>query len=118
MKTVDWHSYIHLIYLFCKYSVRPKVLNSTLCKYVNMSLRLELNGLEQVFREKAMKKYGYSKGALKKASIEALQTWVNEQKELPVSKEPFKLIEGILEEYRGKISSVELQHSAAKLWVK
>ncbi|MBI2670817.1 hypothetical protein HYX18_02480 [Candidatus Woesearchaeota archaeon] len=83
-----------------------------------MSLRLELNDTEKKFREAAMKKYGYSKGALKKASIEALNRWANEQKEIPVSDNPFGLIEGILKDYKGKKNSVEWQHSAKKLWVR
>ncbi len=83
-----------------------------------MSLRIELNELEGEFREKAMKKYGYSKGALKKAATEALQRWVAEQKDIPVSDNPFPLIEGILKELRGKVTAVELQHDASKLWVK
>ncbi len=83
-----------------------------------MSLRLELNGIEKNFREAAMKKYGYSKGALKKASEEALKRWIAEQKEIPKSENPMGLIEGILEKLKGKIKSVELQHSASRLWVK
>ena len=83
-----------------------------------MSLRLEINELEKTFRELAMKKYGYSKGSLKKASMEAIARWVAEQKEIPASKEPFRLIEGILEKFKGKITSVELQHNAKNLWVK
>ena len=83
-----------------------------------MSLRLELDDLERKFREAAMKKYGYSKGALKKAGIEALNKWVTEQQEIPKSEDPFKLIAGVLERFKGKINSIELQHSASKLWVK
>ncbi len=83
-----------------------------------MSLRLEIEELEKSFRELAMKKYGYSKGAIKKASIEAFNRWIAEQKEIPVSKEPFKLIEGILEKFKGKTTSVDLQHHATKFWVK
>ncbi|MBS3108420.1 hypothetical protein J4409_00970 [Candidatus Woesearchaeota archaeon] len=80
-----------------------------------MSLRLELD-LEMEFREVAMHKYGYSKGALKKASFEAFRRWINEQKGIAVVEEPFRLIEGILK--KTKSGSVELQHSAKKLWVK
>lgn len=79
-----------------------------------MSLRLEL-GLEKEFREVAMRKYGYSKGALKKASFEAFSKWINEQKGIGRVEEPFKLIEGILK--NTKSSSVKLQHSAKRLWV-
>jgi len=83
-----------------------------------MSLRLELEDLEQQFRETAMKKYGYSKGALQKASREAFQKWILEQQGLPTAKDPFILIRGILKKYRGKVTSVELQHAAKHLWVK
>lgn len=83
-----------------------------------MSLRLELDELEQPFREAAMKKYGYSKGALQKASREAVRKWVHEQQGLPTVKDPFRLMRGILKQYRGTITSVELQHEARKLWVK
>ena len=83
-----------------------------------MSLRLELEDLEQAFREAAMKKYGYSKGALQKASREALQKWVHEQQSIQTVKDPFHLMRGILKRYRGKITSVALQHEAKELWVK
>ena len=83
-----------------------------------MSLRLELEELEKKFRETAMRKYGYSKGSLKKASMEAFRVWINEQKEIPISDTPFDLIEGMLQKFRGKVSSVELQHSAKRLWVR
>lgn len=83
-----------------------------------MSLRLELNELEKKFREAAMRKFNYSKGALKKASEEALKRWIAEQQEIPKSENPLELIEGILEKFKGKVSSVELQHSVSKLWVK
>jgi len=83
-----------------------------------MSLRLEIEEIEEKFREMAMKKYGYSKGALKKASIEALSKWIAEQKEIPSLDNSFSLIEGILERFRGKVNSVELQHSVLKMWVK
>ncbi len=83
-----------------------------------MSLRIELDELEEKFREKAMKKYGYTKGALKKAANEALRHWVAEQKEMPRVKDPFPLIEGILSKLKGKKTAVELQHEALELWVK
>lgn len=83
-----------------------------------MSLRLELDELEKQFREKAMKKYGYSKGSLKKASIDAFRGWIREQQEIPFAEDPFPLIEGILEKFRGKMTAVELQHAAKKMWVK
>ena len=81
-----------------------------------MSLRLELNELEKKFREVAMRRFNYSKGALKKASEEALKRWIAEQQEIPKSENPLGLIEGILEKFKGKASSIELQHSVSKLW--
>ena len=82
-----------------------------------MSLRIELEELEQKFRESAMKKYGYEKGSLKKAAKEAIRRWIREQDEIPVVDEPFALIEGILEKWKGKTTAVEMQH-AKKLWMK
>ncbi len=44
-----------------------------------MSLRVEIGkDLERKFRELAMKKYGYSKGAIKKATETALKKWAEE----------------------------------------
>jgi len=37
--------------------------------------------LETEFRQYAMKKFGMKRGYLKKAFIEAIQTWINIQKE-------------------------------------
>ena len=84
-----------------------------------MSLRLELDDeLERKFRELAMRKFGYSKGSLLKASEVAISHWVSEEGKKPIKKvkDPIKLIEGILSEYKGKYSSVELQHEATKIW--
>ncbi len=74
---------------------------------------------EQQFREVAMRKFGFSKGSIKKASEEAIGIWVKQQSlALPKVKDPIKLIEGILSHLKGKYTSVELQHEAAKLWFK
>lgn len=86
-----------------------------------MSLRLELDeGLERKFRETAMREFGYEKGSLKKASEIAISKWVNERSKRPAKEvdNPIKLIKGVLSEYRGKYTSVELQHEAAKIWAK
>lgn len=86
-----------------------------------MSLRLELDeDLELKFREAAMREFGYEKGSLKKASEMAIIKWLNEHPRKPVKKvdEPIKLIEGVLSKYRGKYTSVELQHEASKIWAK
>lgn len=44
-----------------------------------MSLKVNLNKeLEKKFRELAMKKYGYSRGSLKKAAHHAIELWTRE----------------------------------------
>ena len=85
-----------------------------------MVLKVELDKeLESRFREAAMKKYGYRKGSLQKATKEALSNWVMQQStRVPKVKDPFKLVEGMLGHLRGKTTSVELQHEAVKLWAK
>ncbi len=84
-----------------------------------MSLRLEIDeDLEKKFREAAMREFGYGKGSLRKASEVALLKWVNERSKRPVKEveNPVKLIKGMLSKYRGKYTSVELQHEATKIW--
>lgn len=85
-----------------------------------MVLKLEFEKeFENKFRELAMKKYGFAKGSLKKASTEAIKKWVKEESDqLPKVKDPFKLVEGIFSHLKGKYTSVELQHEAIKLWIK
>ena len=82
-----------------------------------MSLRVQIDEkLERKFRETAMKKYGYGKGALSKAAQEAILNWVAESETLPQPFEgnPVKAIEGLLKDT--KIEAVKLQHEAKKLW--
>lgn len=85
-----------------------------------MTIKVEFEGeFENKFRELAMKKYGFSKGAIKKASKEAIQNWIKiEDIQLPKVKDSIKTIKGIMKELRGKYNSVELQHQATKLWTK
>ena len=85
-----------------------------------MAIRLGLEkNLEEEFRKKAMKQFGYSKGALKKASTEAIKSWPNiKTGNYKKVDNPVSLIEGIFRGLKGKISSVELQHKGLKLWVK
>ena len=85
-----------------------------------MVLKVELEkNLEQRFREIAMKKYGYSKGSLQKASGEALKNWINQQSiKIPKVDDPFELVEGMLGHLKGKKTSVQLQHEAKGLWIK
>jgi hypothetical protein len=87
-----------------------------------MSLRVELDKeLERRFRELAMRRYGYSKGSIKKATEMAIKKWSTEasaERPLKEIKDPLKLIEGGLSHLRGKFTSVELQHEATKIWPK
>ena len=85
-----------------------------------MVLKVELEKeLEHKFREAAMRKYGYQKGSLQKATKEALGNWVMQQStKIPKVDDPFKLVRGILSHLKGKYTSVELQHEAVKLWTK
>ncbi len=66
-----------------------------------------------------MRKYGFSRGSITKASQEAIGKWVNEQdKTLPKPKDLFKSLKGCMKNLKGKYTSVELQHEAVKLWAK
>ena len=85
-----------------------------------MVLKLEFEKeFELKFRELAMRKYGYSKGALRKASKEALQRWISQENtSLPKLQDPFKKLRGCMKHLKGKYTSVELQHEAKQLWIK
>lgn len=73
--------------------------------------------LERKFRETAMKKFGYGKGALSKAAEEAILNWISNEKEPVVFEgDPVKAIEGLLKDI--DIDSVKLQHKAQELWTK
>ncbi|MEM2928958.1 MAG: hypothetical protein QXP60_08340 [Nitrososphaerota archaeon] len=79
------------------------------------SLRVHINkDLELKFREAAMRKFGYSKGALSRAAEEAIEKWLSSFEEVEFKGDPINALEGLLSDI--KISSVELQHSARKLW--
>lgn len=83
-------------------------------------LRIQLSDkLEKLFREMAMKRYGYGKGSLSRAAEEAIQRWVvfqlqAEKKEF--KGDPIKAIEGLLADVH--VDSVTLQHLVGKIWVK
>ncbi|MEM3881035.1 MAG: hypothetical protein QXD19_04740 [Candidatus Bathyarchaeia archaeon] len=82
-----------------------------------MTLRVQISKhLEQKFRELAMKKFGYTKGALSKAAEEALTQWTLTQQEekLSFNNDPVEAIDGLLSEI--STSSVALQHEIQKYW--
>jgi hypothetical protein len=84
-----------------------------------MPLRVQINPkLEQRFREAAMKRFGYGKGALSKAAEEAIINWISSaDSESPQFEgDPVKAIEGLLKDVN--IDSVTLQHETQKLWAK
>jgi phage-related protein len=84
-----------------------------------MSLRVQIDPrLEQKFRELAMKRFGYGKGALSKAAEEAILKWLSTTEKEPMTFEgdPVKAIEGLLKDVN--VDSVTLQHETQKLWAK
>ena len=84
-----------------------------------MSLRVQIDTkLERKFREAAMKRYGYAKGALSKAAEDAILNWLSTaEKENPnFEGDPVKAIDGLLKDV--DIDSVTLQHEIPKLWAK
>jgi len=85
-----------------------------------MSLRLELDKeLEDQFRKKAMEKFGHKKGSIKHASIEAINCWLHQTSKPRKKKEDaVALIDGVLKKWKGKVTSVDLQHESTKVWLK
>lgn len=82
-----------------------------------MTLRVQIDEqLERRFRELAMKRFGYGKGSLSKAAEEAILRWVSsfEEENVTFEGDPVEAIDGLLSDV--DISSVELQHRAAKVW--
>jgi len=80
-----------------------------------MSLRVQINQkLERKFREFAMRKFGYGKGALSRAAEEAIMKWIStvEEENLSFEGDPVEAIDGLLSD----IDSVELQHEVKKIW--
>jgi hypothetical protein len=80
-----------------------------------MSLRVQLSpNLEQKFREAAMRRFGYGKGALSKAAEEAILKWLSttEKEPAPFEGDPVKAIEGLLKDVNK--DSVTLQHETTK----
>lgn len=85
-----------------------------------MVLKVELDKkLEGRFREAAMKRYGFKKGAIQKATEEAVSIWIDKEPSIiPKLEDPFGAVTGILKHLRGKKTSVQLQHEAKDLWTK
>jgi hypothetical protein len=79
-------------------------------------LRLQVReDLEKRFRETAMRRFGFGKGALTRAAEEAFERWLSMAKEnVRFEGDPVKAIDGIL--VGMKLNSVELQHSVRKAW--
>ncbi len=73
--------------------------------------------LELKFRELAMKRFGFSKGALSKAAEEAILKWISsvESETIEFDGDPVEAIDGVLADV--KASSVKLQHEALKEWL-
>jgi len=79
-------------------------------------LRLQIKKeLEAKFREAAMRRFGFKKGALSRATEEAIERWLFSLEEVKFEGEPVDVIDGLLSDL--KMDSVELQHLAKKLWV-
>jgi hypothetical protein len=83
-----------------------------------MSLRVQIDPkLENRFREAAMRKFGFGKGALSKAAEEAILNWVTTEKEnLEFEGDPVQAIEGLIKDI--DVNSVTLQHEVQKIWAK
>ncbi len=90
-----------------------------------MGIKVELDEqLEREFRQLAMKKFGYSKGSIKKATETAIRQWTeiefgtrpNSMGEgRQGSKTAVDLLTGLLKNTKHK-TSVEEQHEIGKLW--
>ena len=72
--------------------------------------------LERRFREVAMRRFGYSKGALTKALEEAVTRWISsvEEEQLTFEGDPVEAIDGLLSDI--DVDAVSLQHEAKKIW--
>ena len=80
-------------------------------------LRAEIDAkLERRFRELAMRRFGYGKGALSRALEEAIIRWISivEEERLSFEGDPVEAIDGLLSYI--EVDSVELQHEERRLW--
>ncbi len=90
-----------------------------------MAIKVELDeNLEKEFRELAMKKFGYSKGSIKKATETAIREWTAVETGRKVATSQSKkgksgvdLLTGLLKDVKHR-TSVEEQHEIRKLWTK
>ena len=87
-----------------------------------MVIKVDLDAkLEKRFRELAMKKFGYSKGSIKKATETAIRKWATEEtiaeKKGEKKSSSVSLIAGGLAHLKGKKTSVELQHEVKEMWI-
>ena len=89
-----------------------------------MAIKVELDeDLEREFRELAMKKFGYSKGSIKKATETAIREWTAIETGKKVvsrnrkQKSGVDLLTGLLKDVKHR-SSVEEQHEIRRLWIK
>lgn len=73
--------------------------------------------LELKFRESAMRRYGYSKGAISRAVEDAILKWISlvEKEQISFEGDPIEAIKGILSDV--KFESVELQHMIKDIWI-
>jgi hypothetical protein len=73
--------------------------------------------LERKFREAAMRRFGYGKGALSRAAEEAIQEWLAStgDEEVKFKGDPVEAIDGLLADLN--VDSVELQHLIKKVWI-
>ncbi len=83
-----------------------------------LAIKINLeDGKEKIFRERAMKKFGYKKGALSKALEEAVDMWLLvETNKLPMVNSPTRELDGLLSGIEE--TSVELQHLGSRLFLK
>lgn len=78
-------------------------------------LRLQVRReLEAKFREAAMRRFGFVKGALSRAAEEALEGWLARVDDVHFEGDPVQAIEGLLSDV--KMDAVELQHWARQRW--
>ena len=72
---------------------------------------------ERKFRETAMSKFGFKKGAISKALEEAIDLWIEQESgSLEPHSDPTQSLVGLLEGLSE--TSVELQHLGSKLFIK